>query len=274
VKLATVRYNAAGPGTNQLHFTYGELANGSYEYILRCGSDVAPEDLIGVCFGATVEVLAAAEDEDGDGVTNGADNCIFVVNGSQTNRDENRMSNAPMYMVDDLTRANSDGLGDACDDDDDNDGLPDALEAPVVPCASASGPTHPLIGDTDGDRVMDGAECALGTDPASAATKPTMAQCGTSSDNDADGLSERLEFCIYNTSDAYSDTDGDGTRDGCEATSINADTIVTSGDQGLFAAERTRPIPPPRLAHFDFNGDGVMSSGDQGIQATRFGKCP
>ena len=50
-----------------------------------------------------------------------------------------------------------DGIGDVCDDDDDNDGLTDVEEAGLS--------TNPLVADTDGDGFDDGTEVAAGSDP-------------------------------------------------------------------------------------------------------------
>jgi len=68
-------------------------------------------------------------DADGDSVADGADNCTLVANPDQANFD-------------------GDLEGDACDVNDDNDGLPDVEEI-------AKG-TNPLNPDTDGDGVGDG----------------------------------------------------------------------------------------------------------------------
>jgi hypothetical protein len=68
------------------------------------------------------------DDRDADGRLTTADNCPSVSNADQANLD-------------------GDGLGDVCDDDDDADGIPDAVEA-------AFG-TNPRSGDSDGDGKAD-----------------------------------------------------------------------------------------------------------------------
>lgn len=230
------------------------------------------------------------------------DNCPFVANPSQTNNDGNFIDNSPPYSpsIDDRTRAYSDGLGDACDSDDDNDGLSDDSEM-NGPCVSTLFPTDPLKLDTDGDRVTDGAECALGSDPASAASKPPPhapanppspdtdgdgltdafeATIGTNpavKDTDGDGLQDGWEYKGYGSNPLVVDTDGDVVTDGCEVASLNGDTVVNSGDQGLLAAEMLRAVPQAsKLANFDMNKDGAINSGDQGFQDNKAipGKCP
>jgi hypothetical protein len=57
-----------------------------------------------------------------------------------------------------------DGIGDVCDDDDDNDALTDAQEIALG--------TNPLEADTDGDGFDDGMEVAAGTDPLDPASFP------------------------------------------------------------------------------------------------------
>ena len=80
----------------------------------------------------------AEADADGDGVPDTADNCPATPNTDQTDTD-------------------NDGFGDACDNDDDNDGLPDSEELILG--------TDPLDDDTDDGGVNDGDEVSNGTDP-------------------------------------------------------------------------------------------------------------
>ncbi len=69
----------------------------------------------------------------------------------------------PMDPADGALDTDGDGLGNACDDDDDNDGLTDASEA-------AKG-TDPLDSDTDNDGVLDGKDL-YPTDPSRSEAKP------------------------------------------------------------------------------------------------------
>jgi len=69
-----------------------------------------------------------APDGDEDGIPDVDDNCPAVANSDQLNND-------------------NDAQGDACDEDDDNDGLTDAFEISIN--------TNPFMNDTDGDTVSD-----------------------------------------------------------------------------------------------------------------------
>jgi hypothetical protein len=218
-------------------------------------------------------------DTDNDGVIDANDNCPADANPGQENADRNFISNAPFYVVDDNTWINSDTAGDACDTDDDNDGLTDAAEA--AGC-NGSGPLNPLLRDTDGDRFLDGPECARAANPGSPASTPTLASCGTTADADGDRILNRIEVCYYNSNPNSVDTDADagtnGARDGCEAASLNVDRVVNSTDQLLLAQEYLRVIgggtPMP---NFDINKDGNINSADQLTMAFLIvpsGQCP
>ena len=129
---------------------------------------------------ATLRVLDENEDTDGDGVPNGDDLCPLVPNPSQflftyyadDDRDglgdpnvfveacepplgyvENNEDNCPQFATNDRTDSDGDGIGDACDDDDDNDGVPDAEDCgPLNPRAGQIGTYY---ADFDGDGFGD-----------------------------------------------------------------------------------------------------------------------
>lgn len=233
---------------------------------------------------------------DGDGVPEAVDNCPNAFNPGQENHDA-VVDQTPPKSVDDKTWVRSDGLGDVCDADDDNDGIPDAVEAAGAPCPSASAATNPLAWDTDGDRVVDNVECALGTDPANAASRPPAANPGTDldgdglsgaiegaigsdpdrADTDGDGVRDGIEYLHYGSDPLRTDTDGDGISDPCEIASLNLDNLVNVGDQALLTSELVRKVPAiDKLTNFDINKDGAINVGDQAFQASKVapGVCP
>ena len=220
----------------------------------------------------TASCHGAALDPDSDGWLNAEDNCPSDANSPQSNADANFVSNAPVYAQNDTTWIRSDNAGDACDADDDNDGLLDADELSGAACASVA--TDPLQRDTDGDRYLDGAECARSTNPTTAASKPLLTACGPAGDSDGDKLLDRIENCHYGSNPASANSDGDGCTDGREVASVNGDAVVNVGDVGMVVSEIARVGGPPKIVNLDINKDGVHNIADRGIVASLFGACP
>ena len=180
------------------------------------------ENIGWISFSDTSPVAYQVQTDDGDGIAGGSDNCPFDANGSQTNTD-NAPITTPGIIPLDITIPMSDARGDGCDPDDDNDGILDVNEA--AGC-NGSGPLNPLNPDTDADRIRDGAECALGSNPASAASKPPSVPPG---DTDADGLPDALEATLGTNPNAVQ-SDGDGISDGIEYKGYSSNLLSTNGD--------------------------------------------
>lgn len=230
---------------------------------------------------------ACDSDADGDGVTDTSDNCDQLSNANQLNTDA-----APIVtpaLVNDKTVPMSDALGDACDADDDNDGLSDAAELSGPPCSSATAATDPLLADTDGDRSRDGAECAMGTNPNSAASKPpgiptddadndgltaaleqALGSNPNDRDTDDDGISDGIEYRGYGTSPVSGQSDNDACPDGTEIASLNVDYVVNSLDLVLVATNFGKTT----VAQVDVNKDGTVNSLDLVLVAVNFQTTP
>ncbi len=229
-----------------------------------------------------------SNDGDTDGVPNQIDNCPTTSNPDQKNTDHDPLSLAAWSKpYKDATRPNGDAPGDACDPDADNDGLSNTVESALGPggashasCPSATANTDSLLLDTDGDRVTDGTECQLGTDPADANSHPTTADCAASlgvsaiTDSDGDGVRDGVEFCYYNTDPHSANTDGDGCGDAREIASINADLTVNSTDLQQVAVAFGPSSRPQYIPDFDSDKNGNINSTDLQFLAVHFGPCP
>ena len=238
-------------------------------------------------------------DTDADGLDDGDDNCGTIANPDQLNSDSGpqppagnvgAIGNGPGVPGDDSTVPNGDGLGDACDPDNDNDGLPDADDGAILSgCGAFNGTAagHPspaggdityndnndltMMGpgdngpswDTDGDGVLDGVECSIGTNPRFAAAGD-MGACrsfaGGSADTDGDSIDNGAEVCKWGTNQLVHDSDGDGLGDCREIMDVNGNKVVTSSDavivlQAVFAVIGNDGA-------FDINGNGVVTASD------------
>ena len=163
-------------------------------------------------------MLASCADGDGDGVCDDADNCPLVANPAQIDSD-------------------ADLAGDACDSDDDADGLTDSEEQTIG--------TDPLLADTDGDGLTDFAEFNIYS------TSPLLA------DTDGDGVSDGDEVNLY-ALDPILSNKGDVAPRGAPDGALDAGDLVvlTRLVTGGIVAQA------PELALADVNGDGQFGVAD------------
>jgi len=242
---------------------------------------------------AAANAAGCPPDGDADGVPDVSDNCPSTPNPTQANNDrELIVLPHPRFAFDDVTNPDGDTAGDACDSDDDNDGLTDAAEISGPPCPSASGPTNPLKADSDGDLTSDALECLFGTDPASAASVPPPAPPGdtdgdflpdsveaalgtnpNAADSDGDGIRDGIEARGWHTNPLVPNTDGDACSDAKEIASVNNDQIVNAADLGSVASAFGPKTLPAYVLDFDVTRDGVISAADLGTVAVQFGVC-
>ena len=206
---------------------------------------------------------SASSDSDGDGVADNLDNCPFTSNPTQLNTD-------------------GDSAGDACDLDDDNDGVADADDAFPLNAAETINTDGDGIGnnadtDDDGDGVADASDnCPLvaNADQANSNASPAGNACDPSTtyigsglvwdasnwdqnlwtfellDSDNDGVFDNEDAFPQNPAE-WLDTDGDGIGN-------NAD--LDDDNDGLTDLQEIARGTDPLLA--DMDADGVSDLND------------
>lgn len=138
------------------------------------------------------------DDDDHDGVVNGADNCQVTKNGDQLDTD-------------------GDGIGDACDGDDDADGVPDNEDN----CRVVHNPDQnqeacpPKHSDADGIRDEDD-NCPKTSNPDQADNDQDRLGDVCESDDDNDRVPDYMDNCQFVDNPSQEDRDGNGRGTACD----------------------------------------------------------
>ncbi len=159
-------------------------------------------------------------DRDGDGTGDNSDNCLEVANANQLNTDR-------------------DARGDACDDDDDGDGLSDVMEV--------SRGLNPLASDSDTDGLLDSQDnCPLLINVNQLDSDRDSIGDLCDADDDNDGFADVEDKCPFLVTSDQSDSNNDGVGDACS----NDD----DGDGFLDAGDNCRTVG--NASQLDTDGDG------------------
>jgi hypothetical protein len=156
-------------------------------------------------------------DSDQDGIGDNGDNCPVVANPDQVDQDQ-------------------DGLGNACDGDDDNDGVDDELDAFPLDSTETIDTDNDGIGnnadlDDDGDGVNDNSDAfPLDSTESVDSDSDGVGDNGDAFpqdenetvDADGDGVGDNSDNCPSNANAEQTDTDGDGAGDACDGDSPDA----------------------------------------------------
>jgi hypothetical protein len=211
--LVRLQIQGTGTGFSQLQISPHGPSNGLGFHIGtstggHAGDGADSDVFVDTVINASIVVgSGTCSDGDGDGVPDSSDNCPVTFNPLQENFD-------------------GDSQGDACDVDDDNDGLVDASE-PASGCTSGGGRLDP---DCDNDNVSDGVNDPDGAGPIAAGPDNCITTANTNQlntdgdsmgdacdpDDDNDTVLDAADNCPVNTNSSQTNTDGDSMGDACD----------------------------------------------------------
>ena len=211
-------------------------------------------------------------DPDGDGLGPDSpanacwiDNCPSVFNPEQINSD--------YQSPDQCDAGTGDELGDLCDPDDDQDGVPDAEDnCPIIANSDQANHDGDNFGDAcDADNDNDGIDNPTDNCP----LRPNVGQDDADydevgdvcdADDDNDGVEDEADNCPLTSNPGQVDTDGDGIGDLCEEDSdqdgVDDDNdncpMIENSSQADFDGDGNGDV-----CDSDVDGDGIPSSTDR-----------
>ncbi|KAK5648497.1 hypothetical protein RI129_003389 [Pyrocoelia pectoralis] len=175
---------------------------------------------------------ACDNDADNDGVPNLKDNCPLIPNSNQADTDigapdriGDACDNCPTIQNFDQSDIDKDGVGDACDDDIDGDGIINSLDN----CPKDANPNQK---DVDGDGIGDACDnCPFRSnrDQSDMDSDLVGDVCDSDKDKDADGINDDVDNCPITPNSDQLDTDKDGKGDACDP-DMDGDGILNDDD--------------------------------------------
>ncbi|RWS08915.1 cartilage oligomeric matrix protein-like protein [Dinothrombium tinctorium] len=208
------------------------------------------------------------QDADNDGRLNVEDNCPLIANPNQEDSDfdgadtfGDACDNCPQISNPNQIDSDGDGYGDACDDDPDNDKIPNLNDnCPFI----ANGDQSDIDNDGIGDRC-DNCPSVPNKDQYDSDKDLIGDACDTNDDKDFDGVQDNIDNCPDNANSDQLDSDNDGLGDECDFDKDN-DGISDHLDNCPFVynpdQRDTNNTGVGDVCKNDYDGDGTPDSED------------